>query len=432
MFSSIFLSDISFSYKESVITPFETTKGVFFDNQLEKITCIWTCTYKLGFFIYCINNKIQEVIVVTKESALAGAIKDIAYIWNHRKGMEIPAAIQDTIDALWPDNKPFIHVREKQESGWFFAIHLPPGRSYAEVKAKQQYFQDATGGAVQIDKHKKAVYMTVMTEELKTRYPYKWDWSKHENMWLPFPVGYSAGGLQVADLSRGPNLLIAGHPDAGKTVGVRGITTSLLLSRDVYVCVIDLKGLDYGFAEKHAMVVTDEKQAYPLINAIEKQMEKRIALLKKAKCVRVQDYNVKYEEQIPFIVLVIDELTELTDECAQVGLNRLVRLGRAPGICVIAATQRPDADTFKSWSNSKAQFAMTLCFHVRDEINSRIVLGNSKAAEILNTPGRAIWQHDKEIEVQAMDLSMTEAEKLLNGVERSVIHVESPKRLLPR
>ncbi len=364
------------------------------------------------------------------DDILQEAIESVKMLLRHRKGREVPAAVLDTIDALYNDLKPSVLKAKRQESGWFFVIKLPPGKSYRDFKAKEHFFADSTGGAVQLEKRGKAVYMTVLTDDLQKFYPFAWNPAPYEKMFLPFPVGYSAGGFIVADLADGPNLLIGGHPYSGKSVLCRGLVTSTLLTGRAQVGVIDLKGLDYGFAENHALVVTDEAAALPLVQAVNREMDRRIKLLKSAGFVRIQDY-IEAGNELPFIVLLVDELAEITMEEVQTGINRLVRIGRAPGICVVAATQRPDAKTFDSWSNSKAMFSMTACFHVRDAVNSQIVLGSPAAAEIPNIPGRGIWQFDKEVEFQAMFLSIDDAGKLLKGIQGGVFDAGTTPPRLP-
>jgi len=137
---------------------------------------------------------------------------------------------------------------------------------------------------------------------------------------------------------------------------------------------------------------------------------------------------------MPFILVVIDELAELDDEDCQEALNRIVRLGRAAGICVVAATQRPSSTMFKKWGDSKAMFAATMCFHVRDEGNSRMVLDNEAASIIPNIPGRAIYQWDTQLEVQAMNLPIKTARQLVQSLkgEGVKMHVEQSRKLLPR
>ena len=368
-----------------------------------------------------------------KDNALQGIIGDIKGMWL-RRGGKVAEAVMDTLDALYPDDlkRPNIVKRIKHATGWLFILTLRPGDSYHNFKKLQPYFQETTGGAVQIEKQGRAIMLRVLTEELKSSYPYVWDPAPYEKMCLPIPFGYSAAGLIVRDLADAPNLLIAGHPGAGKSNALHVLAVSLLQSRPAYLCIIDRKRLEYGYLKDKALVVTSDSEALQLLTVLNKQLDKRLDMLSRAGVVKVQDYE-NYEQEMPFIILIIDELAELDDEECQDQLNRVVRLGRAAGICVVAATQRPSSTMFKRWGDSKAMFAATLCFHVRDEVNSRMVLDNEAASIIPNIPGRAIYQWDTQLEVQAMYLPIQKARQLVQGIKGVKMHnVEPPKRLLPR
>ena len=365
-----------------------------------------------------------------QHNALLSVVADVKGIWL-RRGGKIPESVMDTIDALYTDEKrrPTIVTRIKHTSGWLFILSLAAGDCFAEFKKTQPYFQESTGGAVQIEKHGKAVYLRVLTEELKSSYPFIWDFSPYEKMSVPIPFGYSAAGLIVRDLADAPNLLCAGHPGSGKSNFLHVLIASTLLARRTCVCIIDRKKVEYGYLHQHAWVVTSDSEALKLLTIINKQLDKRLDRLSRAGVVKVQDYDA---EDMPFILLVIDELAELDDEECQTQLNRIVRLGRAAGICVVAATQRPSSTMFKRWGDSKAMFSATLCFHVRDETNSRMVLDNDAASIIPNIPGRAIYQWDSQLEMQAMYLPIKKARQLLAGVEGVKMDVQPHKRLLPR
>lgn len=116
---------------------------------------------------------------------------------------------------------------------------------------------------------------------------------------------------------------------------------------------------------------------------------------------------------MPFIVCVVDELAELQDDTAQELLNRLLRLSRACGISIVAATQRPSTTVLSG--DSRAQLSSRLCFRVADELNSRMVLGETcnRAAYLPTAPGRAIFRWGKTREVQTMFLPVEEARKRL-------------------
>jgi S-DNA-T family DNA segregation ATPase FtsK/SpoIIIE len=160
-------------------------------------------------------------------------------------------------------------------------------------------------------------------------------------------------------------------------------------------------------------------------------LDKRLIELRDAGCRNITEYK----GDMPFIVLVIDELAELTDKDAQSDINRIARLARAAGIHIVAATQRPDATLFKDFAKTRALLPGRLCFTVADDTNSRIVLGTDAAHKIpKDIPGRAVWKWETEIIVQSMYLSTREAEKLLKSIpcKGGMIFEQSTTRLLPR
>jgi S-DNA-T family DNA segregation ATPase FtsK/SpoIIIE len=164
------------------------------------------------------------------------------------------------------------------------------------------------------------------------------------------------------------------------------------------------------------MLVTEKDMANKVLVRLVAEMRKRQALLKQSKCVNIQKYNNKYD-YMDYIVLIIDELAELTDAAAQENLETLLRLCRASGICIISATQRPSSTMFskKSFGDCKANYRGRLCFQTADAVNSKIILDSVEAANLPNIPGRAIWKLDKPIEVQTPYLDPEKAEVLLNA-----------------
>lgn len=100
-----------------------------------------------------------------------------------------------------------------------------------------------------------------------------------------------------------------------------------------------------------------------------------------------------------YIVLIIDELAELKDKDAQEDLETLLRLCRASGICIVAATQRPNSKIFtsKSFGDAKANFTGRLCFQTISGIDSRIILDSSEGADLPAIPGRAYWRLGREL-----------------------------------
>lgn len=276
--------------------------------------------------------------------------------------------------------------------------------------------------------------MQCSTCEIKKEYPYSFDPSKYEG-YLPVHFGYSAIGEVVRDLADMPNLIIAGHPGSGKSNFLHGLIMGFLLNKKAYsrTVVFDFKHLEYSYLRDYVLLVTELEQAKVILRAINKNLNERLSILESAGCVKIQDY-LSQGYDMPFLDLVIDELAEMNDEECQELLNRILRLGRAAGICVVCATQRPSSTMMKAFGDSKAMFAGTMCFHVRDEVNSRMLLDNGNAALIPSIPGRGIFQWDTELETQSMYLPIKKARQLLKNITQVEVmrFEESRKRLPPR
>jgi S-DNA-T family DNA segregation ATPase FtsK/SpoIIIE len=175
----------------------------------------------------------------------------------------------------------------------------------------------------------------------------------------------------------------------------------------VRVYVIVLKRLEFASYKKHTVCVFKEPDALLVLRMVEQEMERRMELLEQAGVVKVQDY-----EGLPYIALVIDEIAELQNEKAWDILNRLVRLARALGISVVAATQRPSTKVIDG--DTRALFTARISFRVADEVNSRIILDGPQAAYLPTTPGRAIYRFgDRCREVQTMFLPVEKVRELL-------------------
>ncbi|MDQ7790352.1 MAG: FtsK/SpoIIIE domain-containing protein, partial [Clostridia bacterium] len=318
-------------------------------------------------------------------NALGESFKLVSSMWRHRKSIggiqrdirlpggltvfhnfEAPAQILDTFDAIYGDKmKPLLMKSTRTDNGWRLIFHLPPGISFNEIRRKQDYLIDATNAVIGLQKVHGKLLIDVQTTQINEQYPYQWDPAPHAKMHLPIPVGYTAAGLIVADLAAMPHLLIAGHPGAGKSNFLHTIAVSLLLlSRQVNVCVIDFKRLEFAYLRSHALITTSMERAQQLLATLNYEMDRRLDKLEKARVVKIQDYT---GDDMPYFVLIIDELAEMIDEDCQALLNRILRLSRAAGISVVCATQRPSSTIFNKFGDSKAMFSANCCFKVRDE-----------------------------------------------------------------
>lgn len=106
-----------------------------------------------------------------------------------------------------------------------------------------------------------------------------------------------------------------------------------------------MKRLEFNYLSNHCLLAKYEEDALELMKRLNQEMERRITLLEKAKVVKIQDYKKK--EELPFIVVVVDELSEIKNDKIMFYLDRIVRLARAVGISVVAATQRPSTNALR-------------------------------------------------------------------------------------
>lgn len=374
------------------------------------------------------------------DNALRDAGMALRRVWWQAVGMGPVAAAVDVMEALGLETRhgqrPVLAHKHRIASGWHLAWNLPPGIGSKEIVAKLDYFAEQTGGPVEMTVKGHILHMDLHSQPLPTRVKFGWDPNAYPDLALPIPIGTAASGPVVIDLASLPHLFVAGETGGGKTTCLLALTTALLLRGDVWLVMIDLKGLDFWFLRKSglALVVDTEADAMRVLEATNAEMDRRKAILQQAGHVKIRDYHAA-GGVLPWLVLMVDELAELRDKEAQEALNRLARLSRATGICLVCATQRPSHTLFARFTDTRMLFSGRLVFNVPNPEDSRLLLGSDSAARIPpNIPGRAIWRHGGEVEVQCPYITQREARKLLTGlphVEVTILNESGPKRLRP-
>lgn len=366
-----------------------------------------------------------------EENLFIETIGTIKHLWRHRKGNETVAAILDTFDNLGyvtkDQRKPALVARKQTAYGWHLIFKLPPGISYKSVLEKRHYFQDSCNAWVTIEWDGR-VRMDIQSGKLPDSVPFEWDHRDYKKMCLPVPVGMTQKGIEVFDLADSPHLLVAGVPGFGKSNFLHVLIHSILPFANV--AIIDLKRLEFAYLKDNCLVTRTQEDALELLKKLDKEMERRIDTLESAGVVKIQDYN----GEMPFLVLVVDEVAEIQDDAIIAKIDRLVRLARAVGISVVCATQRPSTNVING--DLRAMFQARLCFQVADELNSRMVLGEtcSLAAHLPAIKGRGIFKFGiVEKEVQSFYLPLSRATKMLPNSRGWDIENQPTKvRLLPR
>ena len=248
---------------------------------------------------------------------------------------------------------------------------------------------------------------------------------RNSNQKLPLCLGKDiAGNSIIADLSKMPHLLIAGTTGSGKSVGVNSMIISLLFKHSPETCkfiMIDPKMLELsvydGIPHLLTPVVTDPKKAITALKWAVREMEKRYSLMSKLSVRNIDNYNERlnlarrkgeiltqniqvgfdtetgqpvFEEQeidlnpLPFIVILIDEVADLmlvAGKEIEAAVQRLAQMARAAGIHVVMATQRPSVDVITG--TIKANFPTRISFQVTSKIDSRTILGEQGAEQLL-------------------------------------------------
>lgn len=386
-----------------------------------------------------------------EENLIDPIMLQFRHIWRHRPKLElfgrtiiadqtIPGAILDVIDELGLENrsklKPVLVKSAVTDYGGRVVLHLPPGISVKDIEAKLTYFEEQVAGRIEISISGPTLTMDVYTAVIPQRVSYAWQPEQYSDYALPVPIGYDYRGLMAVDLYRLPHLFVAGNTGSGKTSWLLGLVTSLLqtgqLRGNVAVIVIDLKMVDFADYSEHAIICDTEQLAGEALEFLNQELDRRLWKLKAARVKKVSDYS----GEMPYIVLVVDELAELKDQDSQQALNRLTRLARAPGICVVGATQRPSHTVYKHFTDTRAMFQGRLCFSVASRQDSEIALGNDAADKLpKDIPGRAVFQWERQTIVQSMYLTDAQSVRIFKslGTGRKVMDIEqSQNRLLPR
>ncbi len=215
---------------------------------------------------------------------------------------------------------------------------------------------------------------------------------KKKDIKLPIALGKSISGKPiVGDLFSMPHLLIAGTTGSGKSVCINTIILSLLYRHTPEKCkfiLIDPKMLELSTYEgiPHLLcpVITEAKKAASVLGWVVKEMESRYRLMTKEGVRNIDGYNAKHKLPMPYIVVVVDEMSDLmlvAGKEIENYIQKLSQMARAAGIHIIMATQRPSVDVITG--TIKANFPTRISFQVTSKIDSRTILGEQGAEQLL-------------------------------------------------
>ena len=241
---------------------------------------------------------------------------------------------------------------------------------------------------------------------------------------LPIALGKSISGIPViGDLASMPHLLIAGTTGSGKSVCINTIILSILYRHPPEKCkfiLIDPKMLELSTYEgiPHLLcpVITEAKKAASVLGWVVKEMENRYRLMTKEGVKNIDGYNAKHTLAMPYIVVVVDEMSDLmlvAGKEIENYIQKLSQMARAAGIHIIMATQRPSVDVITG--TIKANFPTRISFQVTSKIDSRTILGEQGAEQLLGK-GDMLYMSsaNRIVRIHAPFVSENEIEKVNN------------------
>ena len=247
---------------------------------------------------------------------------------------------------------------------------------------------------------------------------------KKREIKLPIALGKNiSGSPMIGDLASMPHLLIAGTTGSGKSVCINTIILSLLYRHTPEKCkfiLIDPKMLELstyeGIPHLICPVITEAKKAASVLGWVVKEMESRYRLMTKEGVRNIDGYNAKHKLPMPYIVVVVDEMSDLmlvAGKEIENYIQKLSQMARAAGIHIIMATQRPSVDVITG--TIKANFPTRISFQVTSKIDSRTILGEQGAEQLLGKGDMLFMSSANRItRIHAPFVSDNEIEKINN------------------
>jgi DNA segregation ATPase FtsK/SpoIIIE, S-DNA-T family len=262
-------------------------------------------------------------------------------------------------------------------------------------------------------------------------------------MELPIALGKTISNETfVVDLAKMPHLLMAGATGQGKSVGLNAVITSLLYKKhpaELKFVLVDPKKVEltlFNKIERHYLaklpdtedaIITDNAKVVNTLNSLCVEMDNRYSLLKDAMVRNIKEYNDKFKSRklnpenghrfLPYIILVVDEFADLimtAGKEVEIPVARLAQLARAIGIHLIIATQRPSVNVITGLI--KANFPARIAFRVSSKIDSRTILDNQGADQLIGRGDMLYHNGNDVVRVQCAFVDTPEVEKIVDFI----------------
>jgi S-DNA-T family DNA segregation ATPase FtsK/SpoIIIE len=262
-------------------------------------------------------------------------------------------------------------------------------------------------------------------------------------MELPIALGKTISNETfVVDLAKMPHLLMAGATGQGKSVGLNAVITSLLYKKhpaELKFVLVDPKKVEltlFNKIERHYLaklpdtedaIITDNAKVVNTLNSLCVEMDNRYSLLKDAMVRNIKEYNDKFKSRklnpenghrfLPYIILVVDEFADLimtAGKEVEIPVARLAQLARAIGIHLIIATQRPSVNVITGLI--KANFPARIAFRVSSKIDSRTILDNQGADQLIGRGDMLYHNGNDVVRVQCAFVDTPEVDKIVDFI----------------
>lgn len=248
----------------------------------------------------------------------------------------------------------------------------------------------------------------------------------------------------VIDLAKMPHLLVAGATGQGKSVGLNAIITSLLYKKhpsELKFVMIDPKRVElslYAPLEKHFLakmesedeaILTDPQKVIYTLNSLVVEMEQRYELLRQASVKKITEYNDKFRNRrlnpqkghrfLPYLVVVVDEFADLIMTAGreiETPIVRLAQMGRAVGLHLIIATQRPEVKVITGLI--KSNFPARIAFRVMSMMDSRTIIDTTGANQLIGCGDMLISLNSELTRVQCAFVDTPEIENIISFISR--------------
>ena len=242
---------------------------------------------------------------------------------------------------------------------------------------------------------------------------------------LPIAMGQDTGGEPVAlDLTSLPHMLIAGATGSGKSVQINSIIASFLLTKtpeQLRLLMVDPKRVELtpfnGIPHLIQPVIVEAEEVTESLRGLNREMVRRYKKMEELGVRNIEVYNERSAEKMPFLVLIVDELADLMMVAGfevEQNLVRLAQLGRAAGIHLLLATQRPSVNVVTGLL--KANIPARCAFAVSGQVDSRVIL-DTVGAEKLMGKGDGLILHKESIKPERMQGALVYDEEIEQLVE---------------